>query len=87
MTDEELHKAFLEAVDFANSYDKILPTDIKLQFYAHYKHAVEDIGFYRPSDEVELRNAFKINALFQVKRISKKEAKLEYIKLTKKYLK
>lgn len=87
MTDEELNKAFLEAVDFANNYDKILPPDIKLQFYAHYKHVIEDIGFYRPSDEVELRNAFKINALFQVKRITKEEAKLEYIRLVEKHLK
>lgn len=87
MTDEELNKAFLEAVDFANSYDKVLPTDIKLKFYAHYKHAVEDIGFYRPSDKVELRNAFKLNALFQVKRISKNEAKLKYIELVETYLK
>lgn len=86
MRDEELHKAFLKAVDFANNYDKILPTDIKLQFYAHYKHAVEDIGFYKPSDEIELRNAFKINALFQVKRITKEEAKHEYIRLVEKYL-
>lgn len=87
MTDEELHNAFLQAVDFANNYNKVLPTDIKLQFYAHYKHAVEDIGFYRPSDKVELRNAFKLNALFQVKRITKNEAKLKYIELVEKYLK
>ncbi len=87
MTDEELHSAFLKAVDDANSYDKILPTDIKLQFYAHYKHAVEDIGFYRPSDKVELRNAFKLNALFQVKRMTKNEAKLKYIELVNKHLK
>ena len=83
MTDEELHKAFTEAVEFANNYQKVLPTDIKLQFYAHYKHAVEDIGFYRPSDKVELRSAFKLNALFQVKRISKDDAKRKYIDLVK----
>ena len=87
MTEEELHNAFLKAVDEANSYDKILPTDIKLQFYAHYKHAVEDIGFYKPSDKIELRNAFKLNALFQVKRMSKNEAKLKYIELVETYLK
>ena len=87
MTDQELDKAFLKAVDFANNYDKVLPTDIKLQFYAHYKHAVEDLGFYRPSDKVELRNAFKINALFQVKRMTKNEAKLKYIELVEKHLK
>ena len=87
MTDEELDKAFLEAVEFANNYKKVLPTDIKLQFYAHYKHAIENIGFYRPSDKVELRNAFKLNALFQVKRISRNEAKLKYIELVETHLK
>jgi len=87
MTDEELHKAFLKAVEFANNYQKELPDDIKLQFYAHYKHAIENIGLYRPSDKVELRSAFKLNALFQVKRISKEDAKRKYIQLVEKHLK
>ena len=86
MTDEELHIYFLKAIEAADATDIVLPTDIKLRFYAHYKRAIEDTGFYRPSDKVELRNAFKINALFQVKRLSKKEAKLKYIELVKTYL-
>lgn len=86
MTDKELHTFFLKAVDIANATDIVLPTDVKLRFYAHYKRAVEDSGFYRPSDKVELRNAFKINALFQVKRLTKKEAKLKYIELVKTFL-
>ena len=86
MTDEELHIYFLKAIEAADTTDIVLPTDVKLRFYAHYKRAIEDTGFYRPSDKVELRNAFKINALFQVKRLSKKEAKLKYIELVKTYL-
>lgn len=86
MTDEELHIYFLKAIEAADTTDTVLPTDVKLRFYAHYKRAIEDTGFYRPSDKVELRNAFKINALFQVKRLSKKEAKLKYIELVKTYL-
>ena len=86
MTDEELHIYFLKAIEAADTTDIVLPTDVKLRFYAHYKRAIEDTGFYRPSDKVELRNAFKINALFQVKRLSKNEAKLKYIELVKTYL-
>ena len=86
MTSKEIHTKFEEAVDEANRYPHLLPTDIKLQFYAHYKQATEDVGLYRPSDEVEIRNAFKINALLQVRGLSKDEAKLAYIELVKKYL-
>ncbi|MDP2059136.1 MAG: acyl-CoA-binding protein, partial [Flavobacteriaceae bacterium] len=42
--------------------------------------------FYNPSGENELRNAFKINALFQVKDISQNEAKKKYIELVEKYI-
>ena len=86
MTSKEIHTKFEEAVDEANRYPYLLPTDIKLKFYAHYKQATEDPGLYRPSDEIEIRNAFKINALLQVRGLSKDEAKLGYIELVKKYL-
>lgn len=87
MNDEELHNAFLKAVEVANNTHVVLPDDVKLRFYAHYKHAVEDdIGFYKSADDVELRSAFKSNALFQVKRLSKKEAKSKYIELVKEFL-
>ncbi|WP_010180182.1 acyl-CoA-binding protein [Aquimarina agarilytica] len=86
MDSQTIHITFLKAVDEANNYPKLLPTDIKLQFYAYYKQATEDSGLYRPSDEIELRNAFKVNALLQVRGLSKDEAKLGYIELVKTYL-
>lgn len=85
-TGEDLEIAFKNALKKANNYKYTLPTDIKLQFYAFYKQATEQQGLYRPSGESEIRNAFKINALFQVQKLSKEEAKREYIKLVKKHL-
>ncbi len=87
MDNEKLHKEFLKAVEEANAFNKELPVDIKLKFYAYYKQATENTGLYRPSDSVEIRNAFKINALFQVGKFSRDEAKQKYIDLVNKYLK
>jgi len=86
MGKEKLHKKFLEAVKEANAYPEILPVDIKLKFYAYYKQATENTGLYRPTDKVEIRNAFKLNALFQVGKYSEDEAKEKYIALVEKYL-
>jgi len=87
MGNKDLEKRFLNAVDEANAYPKILPIDIKLKFYAFYKQATENTGLYRPSDGVEIRNAFKLNALFQVGKFTEDEAKERYIALVAKYLK
>lgn len=85
--DKELHRKFLKAVEEANAYPKKLPVDVKLKFYAFYKQATENTGLYRPSDSDEIRNAFKLNALFQVGKFTKEEAKEKYIDLVSKYLK
>lgn len=87
MTNEELHEAFIKAVDVATNTSIELPADVKLRFYAYYKHALEvEVGYYMPNDKIKLKDAFKINALFQVKRISKEEAKKKYIEMVKAYL-
>ena len=87
MENKELHNKFLKAVEEANAYPRELPVDIKLKFYAFYKQATENTGLYRPSDSVQIRSAFKLNALFQVGRFTQEEAKLKYIALVDKYLK
>lgn len=87
MENIELHNKFLKAVEEANAYSRELPVDIKLKFYAFYKQATENTGLYRPSDSVQIRSAFKLNALFQVGRFTQEEAKLKYIALVDKYLK
>ncbi len=83
MTEEELNIAFNEAYQRASRTKIQLPPDVMLHFYAYYKQAIhtEGSGFYNPSGDSELRNAFKLNALFQVKNLTPNEAKLKYIEL------
>ncbi|MFD0964957.1 acyl-CoA-binding protein [Pseudofulvibacter geojedonensis] len=83
MNDEELHIRFLKAFDAANAMENIeIPIDLRLQFYAYYKQAtISSSNFYNPNDPVDIRNAFKMNAILQVKDLTPNEAKLAYIKL------
>ena len=78
-----LHTRFLKAFDAANSMDNILiPIDLRLQFYAYYKQAtVSSSAFYSSNDPDHIRNAFKMNAMLQVRNLSVDDAKLAYIDL------
>lgn len=89
MSSDELHKRFLRAFDAANAMDNIdIPIDLRLQFYAYYKQAtVNTLGFYNPNDPVEIRNAFKLNAILQVRNLSQDEAKLAYVNLVNETIK
>ncbi len=86
MTEEELNTAFSEAYQRACNTKIQFPPDVMLHFYAYYKQATHTDGFYTPSGDSELRNAFKLNALFQVKNLSSDEAKLKYIELVNKHI-
>lgn len=88
MTEEELHIKFQKAFEKASKTKIKLPPDVMLHFYAYYKQATytESPTFYTPSGDSELRNAFKLNALFQVKHLTPEEAKLKYIDLVDKYI-
>ncbi|OED44294.1 acyl-CoA-binding protein [Flavobacteriaceae bacterium (ex Bugula neritina AB1)] len=86
MTKEELHINFLKAFEKASNTKTQLPPDVMLHFYAYYKQATHTEGFYTPSGDNEIRNAFKLNALFQVKNLTPDEAKLKYIELVDKYI-
>jgi len=83
MTTEELDKEFQDAVSRINAHTEPFPADFLLRLYAYYKKATNDYG--RPSSRKPIINAFKTNALFQVKNISQDEAKHEYIDLVKNY--
>lgn len=73
---------FLKAYDMASSTEQRFPPDVLLHFYALYKRATEKNGFYiPPTNQGDLRSAFKINALVQVKDLSKDEAQKRYIDL------
>lgn len=84
---KELDINFQEAYKIASTTKIKLPPDIMLQFYAYYKQATRGNNYEEPSGDVELRNAFKLNAWFQLNHLSEKEAKQMYIELVNKYLK
>jgi len=82
-----------EKTKFSKAYEMVcstaqeFPPDVLLHFYALYKRATEKNGFYiPPSNKGDLRSAFKINALLQVKDLSKQEAEKKYIELVENYI-
>lgn len=83
----EENSKFLKAYDMASSTDQQFPPDVLLHFYALYKRATEKNGFYiPPTNQGDLRSAFKINALVQVKDLSKKEAEKRYIEMVEMHI-
>jgi len=83
MTSEELNITFLEAVDRINTHTEPFPADMLLRLYAYYKKASNN--YERPSSRKPIINAFKTNALFQIKDVSEDEAKQIYIDLVNNY--
>lgn len=83
MTSEELDIEFRDAVDRINNFTEPFPADFLLRLYAYYKKATND--YSRPGSKKPIINAFKTNALFQVKDVSQDEAKRVYIDLVKNY--
>lgn len=82
MDNDQLDIDFKKAFKKANSMKIDIPIDLRLKFYAYYKRATLDNSFsYNPNDGIPIRNAFKVNALLQVKHLTKDQAKIEYIKL------
>ena len=82
---EDLDRKFNKAFELASAMTEKLPPDIMLQFYSYYKHATTNDSRVIPSGNDRVRNAFKLNAYFQIANISADEAKIEYIKLAEKY--
>lgn len=83
MTSKKLDIEFDAAVDRVNDHTESFPADFLLRLYAYYKKATNN--YDRPSSKKPIINAFKTNALFQVKNISEDEAKQEYINLVTNY--
>ena len=83
MTSKELEIEFQNAVDRVNAHTEPFPADTLLKLYAYYKKATNN--YERPSSRTPIINAFKTNALFQVKNISEDEAKTAYIELVNNY--
>ncbi|WP_372755583.1 acyl-CoA-binding protein [Mariniflexile sp.] len=83
MTNDELEIEFQDAVDRVNAYTGRFPADVLLNLYAYYKKATNN--YSQPRGKKAIINAFKTNALFQVKDVSQNEAKRLYIDLVNKY--
>jgi len=83
MTD--LDRKFKKAFEIASAMTEKLPSDVMLRFYAYYKHATSKSSFELPSGNSQVRNAFKLNAWFQINNISVEEAKQKYIALVEQY--
>lgn len=83
MTSEELDIEFTAAVDRVNDHTEPFPADFLLRLYAYFKKATNN--YNRPSSSKPIINAFKTNALFQIKNITEDEAKQEYINLVTNY--
>ncbi|APU67389.1 MAG: acyl-CoA-binding protein [Christiangramia sp.] len=79
---EELNDKLQRAHELASTTNRQFPPDVLLHFYALYKRATEKNGFYiPPSNEGDLKGAFKMNALVQVKDMTKEEAREKYIEM------
>lgn len=83
MTD--LDRRFNKAFEIASAMTKKLPPDVMLRFYSYYKHATHKDSAVIPSGNDMVRNAFKLNAYFQINNISVEEAKKKYIELVEQY--
>ncbi|MCK0125461.1 acyl-CoA-binding protein [Gelidibacter salicanalis] len=83
MTSDNLDIEFREAVERINSYTGAFPADLLLRLYAYYKKATND--YSGPRSKKPIINAFKTNALFQIKSVSEAEAKRIYIDLVNNY--
>ena len=81
----DLDKKFDKAFEIASAMTKELPPDVMLHFYAYYKIATNNGKMHIPSGNSELRNGFKLNALFQFNDVSQNQAKEKYIELVEKY--
>jgi acyl-CoA-binding protein len=81
----ELDRKFKKAFEIASAMTKKLPPDVMLRFYSYYKHATLKDSVVIPSGNDMVRNAFKLNAYFQLNNISVEEAKKKYIELVETY--
>jgi acyl-CoA-binding protein len=84
MKNKELHKKFEEAVDYINSYNRLLPADLLLKLYAYYKIAHNN--YSNPGSKTPLINAFKANALIQAQDVSPEVAMQTYIELVENHV-
>ncbi|MDG1038838.1 MAG: acyl-CoA-binding protein [Polaribacter sp.] len=80
--ESDLDKEFNEAFVKISKLRKAIATDIMLKLYAYNKQANFGNNLSANS-ELDVRNAFKLNAWMQLKGMNSEEAKQKYINLAK----
>ncbi|NEV93272.1 acyl-CoA-binding protein [Psychroflexus sp. YR1-1] len=88
-SEQDLDQLFELAYNKVSETHLKFPQDVLLYFYAYYKHAKNESDLkviQNPINEEQLVNAFKANAMFQVKKFSERESKIKYIKLAQRHL-
>ena len=80
--ESDLDKEFNDAFDKISKLEEAIAPDIMLKFYAYNKQANFGNKF-SSNNEVDVRNAFKLNAWMQLNGMKSEEAKKEYIELAK----
>lgn len=89
LNDQEIDEAFQKAYKAVSETDFKFQQDTLLYFYAYYKHATKEFNIdlkNHPNNSEQLVSAFKMNALFQVRHLSVRQSKIEYIKLAIKHI-
>ena len=81
---EDIDRKFEKAYEISSSMKEKLPPDTMLKLYAYYKQATKGNNYTTPSGHDAIRNAFKLNAWFQINEISEDMAKQQYIELVEK---
>ncbi|MDI9311354.1 MAG: acyl-CoA-binding protein [Limnohabitans sp.] len=87
MSLSELDIKFKEAFDVvSNMSQDSLPQDVMLMLYAYYKQASFGAAGSLNYANLDVRDAFKLNAWMQVSHLSEDEAKQNYIDLVNEIL-
>lgn len=82
MSEKDLDILFREAFDKVSFMEQdSLPQDVMLRLYAYYKQASFGSVMSMNYSNLDVRDAFKLNAWMQVSHMSEEEAKRNYIDL------
>jgi acyl-CoA-binding protein len=89
LSDEKLDQAFKKAYDAVSQTKYKFKQDTLLYFYAYYKNTSKEFNIdinQTANNGEKLVNAFKMNALFQVRHLDERQSKIKYIELAVKYI-
>lgn len=81
-----LEERFEAAAKRAAKTKLVLAPDVLLHLYAYYKQASGESLSYKIIPDNDLRSAFKQNALFQARNLSKEQAMERYIEYVDRFI-